>query len=110
METSLGPRRRWLSTMCDASYAFLGQKLRKGKDKAFVIRFGHEVELLQDFTSSLPKLHAALQLIQTTDFSGGGRAGRSPLYDAVCFASNESMKTPAGAQSALRFVGRDRSR
>jgi VWFA-related protein len=62
-----------------ASYKFLDQMLREGKDAAFVIHFDREVELLQDLTSSRPKLNAALQLLQTPqlqfhngDDQGGG--------------------------------------
>jgi VWFA-related protein len=100
VETSLGPRRRYaLHNVSDASYAFLDQMLREDKDQAFVIRFGHEVELLQASTSSRPSLHTALQLIQTTDFSGGGRVSGSLLYDAVCFASKELMKTHQGRKA-----------
>jgi len=100
VETSLGPHRRYaLHNVSDASDAFLDQMLREDKDRAFVIRFGHEVELLQDSTSSRPSLHTALQLIQTTDFSGGGRVSGSLLYDAVCFASKELMKTHQGRKA-----------
>lgn len=100
VETSLGPRQRYaLHNVSDASYAFLDQLLREDRDKAFVLHFDHEVELLQDFTSSRPKLHAALQLIQTTEFSSGARIGGSLLYDAVCFASNELMKRQPGRKA-----------
>jgi VWFA-related protein len=94
VQTSLGPRQGYaLHNTSDASYAFLDHMLREDKDEAFVVRFGHKVELLQGLTSSRPKLHAALQVMQTTDFSSGGRVDGTPLYDAVCLASNELMKT-----------------
>jgi VWFA-related protein len=73
--------------------------LREDKDKAFVVSFDHKVDLLQGFSSSRPKLHAALQLMQTTDFSSGGRVGGTRLYDAVCLASNELMKTQQGRKA-----------
>jgi len=101
VQTSLGPRQRYaLHNASDASYAFLDHMLREDKDEAFVVSFDHKVELLQGFTSSPPKLHAALQLMQTTDFSSEGRVGGTQLYDAVCLASNELMKTQQG-QKAL---------
>ena len=94
VQTSLDSRRRYaLHNVSDASYAFLDHMLREDKDKAFVIHFDREVELLQDFTSSRPKLQAALPAMQTTEFGGVGRVGGTLLYDAVCFASNELMKT-----------------
>ncbi len=68
VQTSLGPHQQYaLHNLSDASYGFLDHMLREDKDKAFVVRFGHEVEVLQGFTSSRPKLGAALQLMQTTD-------------------------------------------
>jgi VWFA-related protein len=100
VQTSLGPRQRYaLHNTSDASYAFLDQMLREDKDKAFVVGFGQKVELLQDLTSSRPKLHAALQTMQTTDFSSGGRVSGTLLYDAVCLASNELMKTQQGRKA-----------
>jgi VWFA-related protein len=54
-----------------ASYTFLDQMLRQSKDSAFVIHFDHEVELLQDITSSREKLEAALQTVQMSSSDGG---------------------------------------
>jgi VWFA-related protein len=100
VQTSLGPRQRYaLHNASDASYAFLDHMLREDKDKAFVVSFDRKVELLQGFPSSRPKLHAALLLMQTSDFSSGGRVGGTLLYDAVCLASNELMKTQQGRKA-----------
>jgi len=100
VQTSLGQRQRYaLHNTSDASYAFLDHMLREDKDKAFVVRFGHKVELSQGLTSSRPKLHAALQPMQTTDSSSGGRVGGTLLYDAICLASNELMKTQQGRKA-----------
>ncbi|MGB2624600.1 MAG: VWA domain-containing protein [Candidatus Acidiferrum sp.] len=63
-----------------ASYTFLDQLLRENKDLAFVIHFDREVELLQDFTPSHPKLQAALQklsLPQMEDNGGNNGGGGS---------------------------------
>jgi len=89
-----------------ASHDFLDQILRENKDKAFIIHFDREVELLQDLTSSRDKLFNALGLLQTVrsdqesgDNSGGpeerrnGRGRSNLLYDAIYLASNELMKT-----------------
>jgi len=59
-----GSQRRVLPQERDASYSFLDQMVRVDKDKAFVIHFDHEVELLQDMTSSRQKLQAALALLE----------------------------------------------
>jgi len=60
---------RMLPTERQASYSFLEQVLRPDKDKAFLIRFDREVELLQDLTASRERLEKALELIDTPQFS-----------------------------------------
>lgn len=100
VQTSLGPHQRYaLHNVSDASYGFLDYMLQEDKDKAFVVRFGHKVELLQGLTSSRPKLGAALQVMQTTEFSSGEHVGGTLLYDAVCLASNQLMKTQQGRKA-----------
>src|SRR5450755_541555 len=49
----------------NASRSFLDQMLVQPKDKAFLIHFDKEVELLQDLTSSREKLQSALELLKT---------------------------------------------
>src|SRR6202050_3689474 len=49
----------------NASRTFFDQTLAQEKDKAFLIHFDYEVELLQDLTSSRQKLQAALDLLKT---------------------------------------------
>ncbi|MCE5306539.1 MAG: VWA domain-containing protein [Acidobacteriales bacterium] len=102
------------------SRAFLKHMLRPGKDKAFLIQYSNEVELLQDLTSSPEKLDAALDLIERHEMQRGGdpRPGRpggadSPggrgsyatvLSDAVYLASDEIMKNQKG-RKALFILG-----
>jgi hypothetical protein len=74
VDTSLS-QRRVLGEERDASYGFLDHLLRVDKDLAFVIHFDREVELLQEFTASRPKLQAALGLLQTPEGGMGGRRG-----------------------------------
>src|ERR1700722_15957781 len=74
VDTSLS-QRRVLGEERDASYGFLDHLLRVDKDLDFVIHFDREVELLQEFTASRPKLQAALQLLQTPEGGRGGRRG-----------------------------------
>src|SRR5262249_31985140 len=76
VDTSLS-QRRVLDQERRASYTFLDQMLRQSKDTAFVIHFDHEVELLQDLTSSREKLESALQSVQmsSNDGAGGNRGG-----------------------------------
>jgi VWFA-related protein len=90
----------------NASRSFLDQMLVQPKDKAFLIHFDREVELLQDLTSSREKLQSALALLKTPSDrdssndpndsgdsrSGSHHGGGTQLYDAVFLASNELMK------------------
>ena len=124
VDTSLS-QRRVLEEERTASYSFLDHLLRVDKDLAFVIHFDREVELLQEFTPSRPKLQAALQLLQTPQSDGGYRGGgggsggsgggggrrwqsRSTsrgagtlLYDAVYLASNELMSKQQGRKALI---------
>src|SRR5580704_10562739 len=66
-----------------ASSTFLDQMLTTPKDKAFVMQFAAETELLQDLTSSRPLLQAALKEIATPGKNSGsssndGSAPRRP--------------------------------
>ena len=125
LDTSMS-QRRVLGEERTASYAFFDHILREDKDKAFVIHFDHEVELLQDLTSSRQKLDSSLELIDNpeSDSGGGngggqggpggggpgggrGRGGRGGggggtlLYDAVYLASNEVMKKQQGRKALI---------
>jgi len=100
----------------NASHSFLDQMLVQAKDKAFLIHFDREVELLQDLTSNREKLQSALDLLKTPEpdrdqtnrttlpGSGGGhereRAG-TLLYDSVYLASNELMKKQPGRKAVI---------
>lgn len=104
-----------------ASYRFLSQVLREDKDKAFVIHFDHEVELLQDLTSSRKKLENALTDLKVADrqrpsWSPGGRdpnggpprrrggAGGTALYDSVLLASDELLKKQSGRKALIALT------
>ena len=113
VDTSLS-QRRVLDQERTASHSFLDDMLREDKDKAFVIHFDREVELLQDLTSSRKKLETALQLLntsQTDQQSGGSRSGGGSrprfsgggtlLYDAVYLASDEVIKKQQGRKALI---------
>lgn len=74
-----GSERRMIGVERDASETFLDTVLRPEKDRAFLIHFDREVELLQDLTSSRQRLEKALDLLQTADrpqfANGGGQPG-----------------------------------
>jgi len=100
-----------------ASRSFLEQMLVQPKDKAFLIHFDREVELLQDLTSSREKLQSALDLLKTPSDrersndpndsddsrsgSGSHHSGDTQLYDAVFLASNELMKKQQGRKALV---------
>jgi VWFA-related protein len=108
-----------------ASTAFLEDMLNgpADRDKAFVIQFAKQIDLLQDVTSSKPKLQAALKQIDVQGSSGssagtgtdsdsgadgrsgerGGRAhGRgAALYDALFLSSDELMSKIKGRKAVI---------
>jgi len=125
VDTSLS-QRRVLEQERSASGSFVDKVLREDKDKAFLIHFDHEVELLQDLTSSREKLQAGLRLLQMSasdqDRSGGypgggggypgggggsGRGGHphhgggTLLYDSVYLASDELMQKQHGRKAVI---------
>jgi len=126
VDTSLS-QRRVLDQERSASETFLDRMVREDTDKAFIIHFDREVELLQDITPSHQKLEAALALLATPQFGqssgspsgspsdpdpgqsqgrgGNGRYGHSGggtlLYDAVYLASNELMKKQPGRKALI---------
>ncbi len=116
-----------------ASSTFLDQMLNpastgagaapRTQDRAFLLQFAREVELLQDLTDSRPKLQEAIKEIGTpnpnarsadddnngNDNSGNGGNGRSgnarrggtALYDAVFLAANEVMAKQKGRKAIV---------
>jgi VWFA-related protein len=126
VDTSMS-QRRLIEQERTASYSFLNNLMRPDKDKAFVIHFDWEVELLQDTTDSRPKLEAALDKLDNPQFapanggggnSGGGSSGGgypggggghgghhmgggTDLYDAVFLASDEVAKKLKGRKALI---------
>jgi VWFA-related protein len=119
VDTSMS-QRRLIEQERSSSYSFLENLMREDKDKAFVIHFDWEVELLQDLTSSRQKLNAALEKLDNPKFApgyggGGGGGGGSQggggsghyggggtdLYDAVFLASDELMQKQQGRKALI---------
>ncbi len=73
-----GSERRMISTEKDASSTFLEHVMRPEKDRAFLIHFDREVELLQDLTSSRQKLESALDQMNRPQFGSGSSGGNDP--------------------------------
>ena len=99
----------------EAASAFFSSVIRP-KDEAFLISFGKDTELLQDFTSSPQSLSAALRDLrgdgQTPMIGGAPIPNTGPLptsgtpkgtllFDAVYLASNEKLKSEVGRKALI---------
>jgi VWFA-related protein len=113
-------QRRVLPEERDASRAFLDDILRPDTDKAFLIHFDREVEMLQDVTSSRDKLQKALNEMDAPQLQqrnqnpdpypqGGGRGGGGNarggagtlLYDAIYLASQDVVQKQQGRKALI---------
>jgi VWFA-related protein len=88
----------------NAASQFFSQVLRK-KDEAFLMMFGEESELLQDYTNSIPLLNDGLSRLRLSVPVGGLGPGPVPtvgqprgtvLYDAVYLAASEKLHQEVG--------------
>ena len=88
----------------NAAYQFFGSVLRK-QDLAFLISFGEDAELLQDYTNSPALLRKGLDGLQVNSGVGGLHPGPVPtisqprgtiLYDAVYLAAADQLKGQVG--------------
>jgi VWFA-related protein len=107
-----------------ASRTFLDQMITRPTDRAFVIHFDRQVELLQDLTSDHGKLERAVGEIDSTSSvqniqdsgsdqgSGQGRMRRGVgtlLYDAIFLACDDVMKKRSGRKAIVVLTdGEDR--
>lgn len=78
-----------------ASYKFLDQVLREGKDQAFVVHFDTNVETLQGLTSSRADLASALENLRIPDEVA------TLLYSAVRESSHDIMKKQTGRKALI---------
>ena len=92
-----------------AAYQFLAKVLRP-KDLAFLISFGPEAELLQDYTSSPKLLQHGLEGLRASGQATGIHPGPVPtavtpkgtiLYDAVYLAATEQLKGQVGRKAIV---------
>jgi len=99
-----GSQRNLIDIEHNAASQFFSQVLRK-KDEAFLIQFGEEAELLQDYTNSSKLLNSALGQLRVSSGVGGLHPGPVPtagpprgtvLYDAIYLAANEKLRTEVG--------------
>ena len=101
----------------EAASEFFGTVLRP-KDLAFLISFGPEAELLQDYTSSPKLLRAGLKGLHVESDFGGGVMASGPvptiyqqkgtvLYDAVYLAAHDQLKGQVGRKALMLITDGD---
>ena len=92
-----------------AAKSFFSHVLRK-KDEAFLISFGEDAELLQDYTNSQRLLDEGLDRLQLSVPVGGVHPGPVPtisqmrgtiLYDAVFLAANDQLHGQVGRKAMI---------
>jgi VWFA-related protein len=88
----------------------------KPKDLAFIMSFGQDAELLQDYTSSGKLLSRALDGLKLNAPMGGPQASPVPgaysprgtiLYDAVVLAAEEQLKNQVGRKVLVLITDGD---
>jgi VWFA-related protein len=99
-----GSQRNLIDIERSAASQFFRDVLRK-KDLAFLISFGEENELLQDYTGSARLLTEGLSQLRVSSGVGGIHPGPVPtmggprgtvLYDAIFLAADEKLKGEVG--------------
>jgi VWFA-related protein len=99
-----GSQRNLIGIERSAATQFFSTVLRK-KDEAFLISFGEESELLQDYTSSVRLLEEGLNQLRVSSGVSGLHPGPVPtasqprgtvLYDAVYLAASEKLRSEVG--------------
>jgi len=98
-----GSQHRVLDSELSASFRFLDQVLRDGKDQVFIMQFDMSVVLRQGLTSSFGKLNDALTKVDEPTRQEAQMAvlRGTVLYDAVVKASNQIMKNQNGRKALI---------
>lgn len=103
VDTSMS-QRNILDSERTASQHFLAQMVTDARDRAFLIQFDREVDLLADISADKAKVRAAIdqlgapQFNNVSDSQDSGDSGHrmggggTMLYDAIYLASNEVIK------------------
>jgi VWFA-related protein len=107
-----GSQQNLIAVEREASLRFFQQVLRQ-KDMAFLISFGAETELLQDFTNSIPLLRRALDQLRLNTGSPsvgminpgpipvpGGQRGTA-LYEAIYLAATDRLRGETGRKAIV---------
>jgi VWFA-related protein len=98
-----------IDTERQAAYSFFSEVLKE-KDLAFLISFGSEAELLQDYTNSRKLLQKGLDQLRLNAPAEGLHPGPVPtahqargtiLWDTVYLAANEQLKGQVGRKAVV---------
>src|SRR5262245_39980164 len=104
-----GIQRNLIEVERSAATQFFQQVLRP-KDQAFLISFGSEAELLQDYTASARLLNEGLSRLRPDSAVGGLHPGPVPtiskqrgtvLFDAIYLAAAEKLKSEVGRKAIV---------
>jgi VWFA-related protein len=104
-----GSQRNVIEVERSAASQFFTDVLRK-KDMAFLISFGSDTELLQDYTNSPRLLAEGLNRLRVSSAVGGLHPGPVPtsgppkgtlLYDAVYLAAEDKLKSEVGRKAIV---------
>ena len=99
-----GSQRNLIEIERNAASQFFASVLRK-KDEAFLISFGEEAELLQDYTQSPRLLNEGLNRLRVSSGVSGIHPGPVPtasqprgtvMYDAIYLAAKDKLTTEVG--------------
>src|SRR5712692_10472366 len=102
VDTSMS-QRRVLDAERRASFRFLEQVLREGKDQVFIMQFDMSIQLCQELTSSFSKLNDALSYVDLPDRQALaiGSSRGTALYDAIVQASRDIMKNQRNRKALI---------
>ncbi len=85
-----------------AAMRFIRSIVRPGKDVVAIVAFRDEVRLIEDFTSTVSRLEAALNRVRYTPPTGRDpRFGGTSLYDAIVLAARELLAKQPGRRMIL---------
>lgn len=84
-----------------ASFRFLDQVLREGKDQAVVVQFDQAVVIRGGLTSSHKDLQAELNMLDTPSEQDAAHGSGTWLYDAVRTASIQLMRERPGRKAFI---------
>jgi VWFA-related protein len=102
VDTSMS-QRRVLDAERQASFRFLEQVLRDGRDQVFIMQFDISIQVRQQLTSSFAKLNDALSQVDLPDrqtLSIGANRGTA-LYDSIAQASRDIMQNQSNRKAVI---------